>query len=137
MEQNGSSGASLQPPSAGAHRHVGHLRAVAYAVAAATLFGASTPFAKLLVGEINPVLLASLLYLGSGTGLTVWMGYSRLRYGSAQLEAPIGRADWPWLLAAIGCGGVAGPVLLMMGLSLTPASSASLLLNLEGALTAL
>ncbi len=46
-------------------------RSAVYALLAAALFGASTPFAKLLVGEIFPVLLAGLLYLGSGIGLTL------------------------------------------------------------------
>ena len=39
------------------------------ALAAALLFGASTPLAKLLVGAVPPLLLAGLLYLGSGLGL--------------------------------------------------------------------
>jgi len=42
---------------------------VIHALLAAALFGASTPFAKLLVGEMSPWLLAGLLYLGSGVGL--------------------------------------------------------------------
>ena len=44
---------------------------VIHALLAAALFGASTPFAKLLVGEMSPWLLAGLLYLGSGLGLAV------------------------------------------------------------------
>src|SRR3954471_16002460 len=91
---------------------------VLYAAASAVLFGASTPFAKLLVGEVNPVLLASLLYLGSGAGLTLWLLAARTIPGSSNREAPIRRGDWTWLAAAIACGGVAGPVLLMLGLSL-------------------
>src|SRR5581483_1250278 len=110
---------------------------VAYALAAAALFGASTPFAKLLVGRIDPVLLASLLYFGSGAGLTLWMLASRLVRRGATREAALTRADLPWLAGAILCGGVAGPALLMVGLTNTPASTASLLLNLEGVLTAL
>lgn len=47
-------------------------------------------------------------------------------------EAPLTGRDLPWLAAVIATGGVAGPVLLMVGLSATPASTASLLLNLEG-----
>jgi drug/metabolite transporter (DMT)-like permease len=39
-------------------------------------------------------------------------------------------------LAAIACGGVVGPALLMLGLARMTAASASLLLNLEGVLTA-
>src|SRR5215212_8153941 len=106
---------------------------VVYALAAAALFGASTPFAKLLLGEgVGPVLLAGLLYLGSGCGLALW----RLarRHGG---EAALTGRDMPWLAGAIAAGGVAGPVLLMLGLATTPASTASLLLNLEGVLTAL
>jgi hypothetical protein len=43
------------------------------ALASAVLFGATAPFAKLLLGEVEPQLLAGLLYLGAGIGL--W--YSR------------------------------------------------------------
>src|SRR5262249_47182358 len=52
-------------------------------------------------------------------------------------EAPLTRRDAPWLGAATAAGGMVGPVLLLWGLARTPASSASLLLNLEGVLTAL
>ncbi len=47
-------------------------RGVVYALLAATLFGASTPFSKILVGQMAPVMLAGLLYLGSGLGLLAW-----------------------------------------------------------------
>jgi drug/metabolite transporter (DMT)-like permease len=100
------------------------------ALAAAALFGASTPLAKALLGEISPWLLAGLLYLGSGVGLAALLP---LR-GRAH-EAPLRRADWPWLAAIVLTGGVIGPVLLMLGLAASAASSASLLLNLEGVLT--
>lgn len=39
------------------------------ALLAAALFGASTPLAKLLLGQMPPLVLAGLLYLGSGAGL--------------------------------------------------------------------
>jgi len=105
--------------------------AVASALAAALLFGASTPAAKLLAGELPPFLLAGLLYAGSGLGLGAWMV---LRGSVGAL--PRGR-DLPWLAGAVFAGGVVGPVLLMVGLAQASASSASLLLNLEGAFTAL
>jgi drug/metabolite transporter (DMT)-like permease len=103
--------------------------AIAYALAAAALFGASTPVAKLLVGEVAPLVLAGLLYLGSGAGLLAWV---LMRGATANLS----KADIPWLAAAILTGGVAGPALLMYGLTRTEGSSASLLLNLEGVFTA-
>jgi drug/metabolite transporter (DMT)-like permease len=105
---------------------------VLYALLAALTFGASTPLAKSLLGQVAPVGLAALLYLGSGLGLSL---VYLLRRGGG--EARLTRPDLPWLAGAILCGGVAGPVLLMTGLAVTPASSASLLLNMEGVLTAL
>jgi drug/metabolite transporter (DMT)-like permease len=106
---------------------------VGVAILAAVLFGASTPFAKLLLGQLPPVLLAGLLYLGSGIGLTVLRAVRRRQAE----EAPLTRKDYPWLAGAVLFGGMLGPVLLMLGLSSTPASAASLLLNLEGVFTAL
>ena len=104
----------------------------ALAIASAVLFGASTPFAKLLIGGgVDPWLLAGLLYLGSGIGLGI-LHFGRKAIGIAPMEAPLRHADLPSLALVVLSGGVIGPVLLMFGLSETPASSASLLLNLEG-----
>jgi drug/metabolite transporter (DMT)-like permease len=106
---------------------------VGFALLAALLFGASAPAAKGLLGSTPPQLLAGLLYLGSGTGLLlVWL----LRRPGRSTEAALGRADLPWLAGAIIAGGILGPLLLMIGLARTTASSASLLLNLEGVFTA-
>ncbi len=109
------------------------------AFGAAVLFGASTPLAKMLSGEVSPVLLAGLLYLGSGAGLLVWWA---LR--SAWAAGPVThrsraltRRDLPWLAAAIATGGVLGPVLLMTGLAQLAAAEVALLLNLESVFTAL
>jgi drug/metabolite transporter (DMT)-like permease len=107
--------------------------AIAAALLAALLFGASTPFAKLLAGDVSPILLAGLLYLGSGLGLWAIRLLRDRRYPAALLPP----REWSWFLGAILSGGVIAPVLLMYGLTETSASSASLLLNLETALTAL
>lgn len=107
----------------------------ALAISSAVLFGASTPFAKLLLGGgLSPWLLAGLLYLGSGIGLgLVHLGQRMRRTGAA--EASLTRADLPWLGLVVLTGGAIAPVLLMFGLTSTPASSAALLLNLEGLAT--
>lgn len=102
---------------------------ILYALASAALFGASAPFAKILLGDASPWLLAGLLYLGSGLGL----GAARLIWRGK--EARLGKTDLPWLAAAIFAGGICGPVLLMFGLAASTASSAALLLNLESVLT--
>jgi drug/metabolite transporter (DMT)-like permease len=109
--------------------------AAAPALASAILFGASTPLAKLLLGDgVDAGLLAGLLYLGSGLGLSVVL-LGRKLAGASITEAPLRRADLPWLALVVMFGGVAGPLLLMIGLTTTPASSASLLLNVEGLAT--
>lgn len=105
---------------------------IAAALAAALLFGASTPLAKALLASTNPWLLAGLLYLGSGLGLALF----RLVRGASSREQ-LQPAEWPWLGGAILSGGVIAPVLLMFGLTGMSGSTASLLLNAEGVFTAL
>ena len=105
------------------------------ALAAAALFGASVPFAKLLLGEMSPVILAGLLYLGSGLGLALL----RFARGSNDQprEARLAAKDWGWLAGAIVAGGVLAPLLLLWGLAGSGAANASLLLNFEGVITTL
>ncbi len=111
-------------------------RAAAPALAAALLFGASTPLAKALVGEVPPLLLAGLLYLGSGLGLGALLALRAWRQPHTRAALSIPAPERPWLAGAIAFGGVLGPALLMAGLARTDAASAALLLNLEGVLTA-
>lgn len=105
---------------------------VAAALGAALLFGASTPLAKALLRDVSPVLLAGLLYLGSGIGL----GLIRTMRDRGWHIPTMASKEWLWLSLAIGFGGVLGPLALMLGLTRTPAATASLLLNLEAVLTA-
>jgi drug/metabolite transporter (DMT)-like permease len=111
-------------------------RAVLFALLSAALFGISTPLAKLLLGSTDPTVLAGLLYSGAGLGTAVLSKARGLnRRGAA--EVSIGRNELGWLAGAIAAGGIVGPILLMAGLARTAASTASLLLALEGVATAL
>ena len=101
------------------------------ALAAPLLFGAGIAASKALLADTDPVLLAGGLYLASGLGLGAW---SLL---APRTEAPLRKPDLPWLAAVAVSGGIVGPLLLMLGLKALPANAASLLLNLEAALTAL
>jgi drug/metabolite transporter (DMT)-like permease len=107
---------------------------VPLALASAVLFGMSAPLSKLLLGTVAPQLLAGLLYLGAGIGLAI-VHLGRAAFGIPAPEAPLRRADLPWLAAVVLFGGLMGPLLLMLGLNQTSASSGSLLLNLEGLAT--
>lgn len=107
---------------------------IGFAVLAALCFGASTPLSKILLrDEVSPLILADLLYLGSGVGLSV---LRVIRRGRAQAESALTVRDAPWLGGAIFFGAIAGASLLLWGLNQTPSSTASLLLNLEGVFTA-
>ena len=107
---------------------------VPLALASAVLFGVSAPLSKLLLGTVAPQLLAGLLYLGAGIGLAI-VHIGRNAFGIPAPEAPLRHVDFPWLAAIVFFGGIVGPLLLMLGLNQTSASSGSLLLNLEGLAT--
>lgn len=106
-------------------------RGVIASLAAALLFGAGTPLAKLLLTGAGPWLLAALLYLGCGLGLAL---LRRVRHAPA---VSLAAGDVKWLAGAVLAGGISGPVLLMFGLAAMPAAPASLLLNAEAVFTAL
>ncbi len=106
----------------------------ALALGAAVLFGIATPFSKLLIGQVDPQMLAGLLYLGAGIGLA-GVHFGRGALGVPAPEASLKQADLPWLAAVVLFGGMLGPLFLMLGVARTDASSASLLLNLEGLAT--
>ena len=113
-------------------------RAILYALASSMLFGLSTPAAKVLLGDVSPIVLAGLLYCGAGIGMAILRGFSHWWVSkSSDREAGLERTALPWLAGATVAGGVIGPILLMIGLANTRASTASLLLTLEGAVTAL
>jgi len=115
----------------------GH-RGAGFALASALLFGSSTPLSKALVGDIHPVLLAAVLYLSSGLGLLLIRLCQRIFLeGRSSAGARLGVGGLAWLGGAILFGGIIAPILLMVGLTQTSGSTASLLLNLEGVLTAL
>jgi drug/metabolite transporter (DMT)-like permease len=111
---------------------------VLLALLSAALFGVSTPAAKALLGAIDPTILAGLLYCSAGIGVAAFRRFARPLI--AREKAPVTsltRRDLPWLAGAIVAGGIAGPILLMSGLSRTDGATASLLLTLEGVATAL
>lgn len=97
----------------------------------------STPIAKILVGVVSPLLLAALLYAGSGLGLALVLIGRRLWTSRESSMSLPQRGEWIWLAGAIFFGGVCGPVALMYGLVTSAASTASLLLNLEAVFTVL
>ena len=115
------------------------ISAMFQAFLAAALFGASAPIAKLLLEDIEPVLLAGLLYLGSGMGAVLLRGFQTwsTKQNQSMTEARLKFEDLPWLGGALLCGSVAAPIILFYSLRVTPAATIALLLNFEGVATTL
>jgi drug/metabolite transporter (DMT)-like permease len=103
----------------------------AQALAAAALFGAGAPLAKLLVPTVGPVALAALLYLGAGLALVAVRTRRGDRAGAIAHEAPLSWKDAPLVAGVVVAGGMVGPWLMLVGLRRLPGTTASLLLNLE------
>lgn len=102
---------------------------------AAFLGGLSIPISRLLLGEISPVLMSALLYLGSAAGLTPLIYLRRVTQRRTSEETRLRREDIPWLAGSILSGGIFAPILLMYSLRVTAPATASLLLNFESVAT--
>ena len=105
-----------------------------FIIISASLFGLSAPLAKLLVGDISPVALAGILYLGAFAGLSIYTLFIK-RSNRDNIVTPLERKDVPWLAGAILTGGIIAPISMLTGLKLISGFSTSLLLNLEGVAT--
>jgi drug/metabolite transporter (DMT)-like permease len=114
-----------------------HLTPYLQALLSALLFGMSTPLAKLFLGEIEPIPLAALLYLGSGLGLLIYKLARRMIFKGEIIEAGLSKGDIPWLAGSILAGGVIAPIVQLFSLRVTAAATASLLLNFECVATTL
>jgi len=115
----------------------GKNRAILLALGSALLAGANAPLSKLLLGNIDPLYLAALLYLGCGFGVYIFRRMRRLARTGEMTEAGIEREDIPWLAGATLAGGVAAPIVMLFSLRDTPAATAALLLNFEAVATTL
>ena len=105
-------------------------RAIFHAVLAAALYALSMPFSKWLLAEVPPTMLAAFLYLGAGAGMFLLSVLRPQRH-----EQPLRREDLRYTVAMVVLD-IAAPILLMLGLKLTPAANASLLNNFEIVATA-
>ena len=106
----------------------GKFIAVLHAILAALCYGISMPVSKLLLDEIPPIFIAGLVYTGAGLGmLSIYL----LKNGSAsRKEARMTRKEQPYAIAMMLLD-VLAPIFLMIGLSRSTASTASLLNNFE------
>lgn len=112
-----------------------NVRGGAYGLAAAMLFGVSSPLSKLLLPEAGPILIASLLYLGAGFGLLAFEVLFYRKSEASRRESPVRPADRWLLVGMVLTGGILGPVCMLWGLQRLSAVLGALLLNLEAPFT--
>lgn len=105
------------------------LKATGFAIAAAALYAISSPFSKMLLNDISPTMMASLLYLGAGVGLLLLSSMRKVT-GHTGHEEKLDREDLPYTVAMVILD-IMAPILLMSGLSMTSAATTSLLNNFE------
>ena len=106
--------------------------AVLFAILAAALYAINIPFSKLLLAQIDPVMMAAFLYLGAGLGLFLY----GLVTNSRKKEEPLTKKELPFTIGMIVLD-IAAPIFLMIGLTRTSPANASLLNNFEIVATSL
>jgi len=105
-------------------------KAIFYAILAALLYAISAPVSKILLNDIHPVMMAALLYLGAGIGLSILQFIQNRMNSSHSQEKSLTRKDLPFVVGMILLD-ILAPILLMIGLNMTTAANASLLNNFE------
>ena len=104
-------------------------KAIFYAILAASLYALNAPVSKLLLKDVPPTMMAGMLYLGAGIGMTL-MGLVRSKTGNGKQEMQLTKKDLPYTLGMVLLD-IAAPIFLMIGLSRTTAANVSLLNNFE------
>lgn len=104
-------------------------RAILFALLAAVLFGLCAPVSKLLLVDLSPTFMAALLYLGAGFGM-LFVRMAGVLRRKPLTEAKMTRKELPYATAMVLLD-IAAPIFLMAGLTMTTASTASLLNNFE------
>jgi drug/metabolite transporter (DMT)-like permease len=109
---------------------------VYFGLGTAVLFGCGAPLSKIMLGGISPMILAGLLYLGSGAGLIIYLSLTTIAgRAPSRNESALKKTDIPWLSGVVICGGFLAPLTLMVSLQYLAPASVALLLNFEVVMT--
>lgn len=103
--------------------------ATIYAIVAAALYAINVPFSKMLLGYVEPTMMAAFLYLGAGLGMFVYSIASRAS-GKTSSTEPLTKKELPYTIAMVVLDIIA-PILLMFGIRASHAANVSLINNFE------
>ncbi len=106
-------------------------KAVLFAFLAAVFYAVNVPVSKILLRNIGPTTMASLLYLGAGIGIGI---LSLINKKDRKNSERLSKKDLPFVIGMILLD-IAAPIFLMLGISHGSSANASLLGNFEIAAT--
>ncbi|GAA0736643.1 DMT family transporter [Clostridium oceanicum] len=106
-----------------------HNSAVFMAILAAALYAISSPFSKILLNKISPTMMAGLLYLGAGIGMSI-IALFRYKTGKYKKEMSLTKKEMPYTIGMVVLD-ILAPIFLMIGLTMTSPENVSLLNNFE------
>jgi drug/metabolite transporter (DMT)-like permease len=110
-------------------------KSISFAIIAAALYAISSPVSKLLLKEIPPTLMASILYLGAGLGMSI-VGFVKRKKNKEKTQARLTKQELPFTTSMVVLD-IAAPIFLMIGLPMTTSANVSLLNNFEIVATSL
>ena len=109
--------------------------ATMYAILAAALYAINVPFSKMLLGYVEPTMMAAFLYLGAGLGMYACSIVSKVARKATRTE-PLTKKELPYTIAMVVLDIIA-PILLMFGIKSSNAANVSLINNFEIVATSL
>lgn len=112
-----------------------HNSATLLAILAAALYAISSPVSKILLNKVSPTMMAGLLYLGAGIGMSI-IGIYRKKTGNTKNEMKITKKELPYTVGMVVLD-ILAPIFLMIGLNMTTPANVSLLNNFEIVATSL
>lgn len=112
-----------------------HNSAILLAILAAALYAISSPVSKILLNKVSPTMMAALLYLGAGIGMSI-IGFYRKKTGKIKEEMKITKKEMPYTVGMVVLD-ILAPIFLMIGLTRTTPANVSLLNNFEIVATSL
>ena len=111
------------------------MKAILWAILAAALYAISSPISKIFLNEIPPTMMAGLLYLGAGIGMSI-VGLFRYKTGKLKEEMQLTKKEMPFTVVIVALD-IAASIFLMVGLTMTTSANMSLLSNFEIVATSL
>lgn len=111
------------------------MKAILWAILAAALYAISSPISKIFLNEIPPTMMAGLLYLGAGIGMSI-VGLFRYKTGKLKEEMQLTKKEMPFTVVIVALD-IAASIFLMIGLTMTTSANMSLLSNFEIVATSL